>query len=134
VGKKEASGDLQQISRIVMDAPENFSVMSGEDALNLPIMSCGGKGAISVTANIVPKLVHELIELATKDKYHKALKIHQQLVQLNYAMFLETNPIPVKEALYMMGMIEREIRLPLYFISPANQAKLRKILEESKLI
>lgn len=134
VGIKEASGNLDQVSRIVKDAPADFSVMSGEDALNLAIMSCGGKGAISVTANVVPQMVHDLIEFTSKNKYQQALAIHQQLIDLNYAMFLETNPIPVKEALYMMGMIEREIRLPLYYISQPNQAKLKKILEESKLI
>ncbi|MDY6915890.1 MAG: 4-hydroxy-tetrahydrodipicolinate synthase [Candidatus Cloacimonadota bacterium] len=134
VGIKEASGDLNQISRIVKNAPEGFSVMSGEDALNLPIMSCGGKGAISVTANIVPQMVHNLVEFALKNKFKKALEIHLKLLDLNYAMFLETNPIPVKEALYLMKMIEREIRLPLYYISKANKVKLQKILEENKLI
>ncbi len=134
VGIKEASGDLVQLSKIVKYTDEDFSVMSGEDALNLPIMCCGGKGAISVTANIVPQKVHDLVDLCIKREYDKALEIHKELIELNNAMFIETNPIPVKESLHLMGMIENELRLPLYYLKDENLEKLKQILKKYKLI
>ncbi|MCK4311356.1 MAG: 4-hydroxy-tetrahydrodipicolinate synthase [Candidatus Cloacimonetes bacterium] len=134
VGIKEASGDLVQLSKIVKYTDEDFSVMSGEDALNLPIMCCGGKGAISVTANIVPQKVHDLVDLCIKREYDKALEIHKELIELNNAMFIETNPIPVKESLHLMGMIENELRLPLYYLKDENLEKLKRILKSYKLI
>ncbi|MCK4696239.1 MAG: 4-hydroxy-tetrahydrodipicolinate synthase [Candidatus Cloacimonetes bacterium] len=134
VGIKEASGNLVQLSEIVKDAPEGFSVMSGEDALNLPILSCGGKGAISVTANIVPQKVHQLISYFFKNNFSKALSLHQELLELNNVLFIETNPIPVKEALHMMEKIEREIRLPLYYLLEKNREILKKVLNKYELI
>lgn len=134
VGIKEASGNLEQISQIVKELPESFSVMSGEDSLNLPILSCGGKGAISVTANIVPAAVHNLIRYWEKGNIKEARKIHLQLLELNQAMFIETNPIPVKESLYLMDMIEREIRLPLWKIERKNLEILKKVLKKYRLI
>lgn len=134
VGIKEASGDLVQLSKIVKYTNEDFSVMSGEDALNLPIMCCGGKGAISVTANIVPQKVHDLVDLCLKGKYDVALEIHKELIEINNAMFIETNPIPVKESLHLMGMIEKELRLPLYYLKDENLKKLKQILKNYKLI
>ncbi len=134
IGIKEASGDLQQVSKIVKNTSKKFAVMSGEDALNLPIMSCGAKGAISVTANILPQKVHDLVELSEQNKFDKALSIHQYLIEINNAMFIETNPIPVKEALSMMTMIQNEIRLPLEHLLKENSIKLRKVLEQYKLV
>ena len=134
VGIKEASGDIFQLSKIVKYAPQGFSAMSGEDALNYPIMCCGGKGAISVTANIVPQKVHDLVEFSLKEKYDKALKIHLELLELNKAMFIETNPIPVKESLHLMGMIERELRLPMCNLIDENLEKLKDILGNYNLI
>lgn len=134
VGIKEASGDLVQLSKIVNNTAEDFSVMSGEDALNLPIMSCGGNGVISVTANILPGKVHDLVALCSQQKYSEALKIHKELIEINEALFIETNPIPVKESLYMMKFIERELRLPLSFMEEENLAKLEKVLSKYKLV
>ncbi len=134
VGIKEASGDLDQLSRIVKTTNKDFSVMSGEDALNLPIMSCGGDGVISVTANILPRKVHDLVALCTKGKYSDALKIHQELIDINKALFIETNPIPVKESLHLMKMIERELRLPLCSMEEGNLKTLEKILKKYKLV
>ncbi len=134
IGIKEASGDLDQLSRIVKGTKKNFSVMSGEDSLNLPIMSCGADGVISVTANILPRKVHELVELCSNGKYADALKIHQELIEINKAMFIETNPIPVKEAMHLMKMIERELRLPLCKMEDENLKKLEKVLKENKIV
>ena len=134
VGIKEASGDIFQLSKIVKYAPHGFSAMSGEDALNYPIMCCGGKGVISVTANIVPQKVHDLVEFSLKGKYDKALNIHLELLELNKAMFIETNPIPAKESLHLMGMIERELRLPMCNLKDENLKKLKNILDDYNLI
>ena len=134
VGIKEASGDLDQLSRIVKNTDEGFSVMSGEDALNLPIMSCGGDGVISVTANILPRKLHDLVALCSNQNYADALKIHQELIEINETLFLETNPIPVKESLHMMKMIKRELRLPLCFMVDDNLEILKKVLFKYKLV
>ncbi len=134
VGIKEASGDLDQLSRIVKNTDKDFSVMSGEDALNLPIMSCGGDGVISVTANILPRKLHDLVALCSNQNYVEALKIHQELIEINKALFIETNPIPVKESLHLMNMIERELRLPLCFMEEDNLKMLEKVLRKYKLV
>lgn len=134
VGIKEASGNLVQASEIIRDTGDDFVVYSGEDALNYPLMCCGAEGVISVTANIVPKLVHELAESCLQQDYTKAQQLHLQLLSLNRAMFIETNPIPVKETLAMMGMIERELRPPMSYMAQENMAKLKKVLKSYKLI
>jgi 4-hydroxy-tetrahydrodipicolinate synthase len=134
VGIKEASGDLVQLSRIVKDAPAEFAVMSGEDALNYPILCCGGSGVISVTANIVPGKVHDLVKLTLKGKNENAKELHLELLELNLAMFIETNPIPVKESLHLMGMIEKELRLPMCNLQDENLKKLEKVLIKYNLI
>lgn len=134
VGIKEASGDLIQLSKIVKDAPAGFAVLSGEDALNYPILCCGGNGVISVTANIVPKKVHDLVDFVEKGKYEKARELHLELLELNGAMFFETNPIPVKESLHLMKMIEREFRLPMCQMQEENLLKLKEVLSKYKLI
>ena len=134
VGLKEAAGNLTQLTQVVKYAPKTFSVLSGEDALNLPSMSCGAVGTISVTANIVPRKMHDLIALSLEGKYDEALKIHLELLEINKMLFIETNPIPAKEALHMMGLIERELRLPLYFLEPQNLESLRTLLKKHELI
>lgn len=134
VGIKEASGDLDQLSRIVKNTDKDFAVMSGEDALNLPIMSCGGDGVISVTANLLPRKLHDIVALCSKQKYTDALKIHQELIDINEVLFIESNPIPVKESLYLMKMIERELRSPLCFMEDDNLIKLKKVLKKYKLV
>ncbi len=134
VAIKEASGNLAQITGIIKYAPNNFSVLSGEDMLNLPIMSCGGKGTVSVTANVVPALMSKMINLCLKGDFEKAREIHADLLELNKILFIDTNPIPVKEALHMMGYIEREIRLPLYFLENHNLKKIEEVLKNYKLL
>jgi 4-hydroxy-tetrahydrodipicolinate synthase len=130
VGIKEASGDLVKCSYIVRDTDDDFCLLSGEDALNLPILSVGGTGAISVTANIFPEKVSGLIRAWHKGDASTAQKIHYELLEVNEVMFIETNPIPVKTALAMMGKIEEEFKLPLCSMAPANKEKLQAVLKK----
>lgn len=134
VAIKEASGNLVQISEIIRDAPEGFSLLSGEDALNMPTMACGAMGTVSVTANVAPKLMSELINTCLKGDYTTAAKLHHNLLAINAAMFIETNPIPAKEALAMMGLIEPEFRLPMCRLMDSNREALKKVLLQYQLI
>ena len=134
VGIKEASGSLQQICEIIHLCGEKCSVFSGDDFINYPILAMGGKGIISVTANIVPEKIAAMWDLFESGDYNKAREIHYQLISLNNAMFLETNPIPVKTALGLMGKISPEMRLPLSHISKNNLEKLKKVMAKYKLI
>lgn len=134
VAVKEASANLVQATEIIRDAPEGFSVMSGEDALNMPLMACGAKGTVSVTANVVPALMSELIATCATGDYIKAAKLHQNLLAINNVMFIETNPIPAKESLHLMGKIALEFRSPICTLMDANREALKKVLREYKLI
>lgn len=129
IAVKEASGDLVKAGKIIKDAPENFSLLSGEDALNYPLMALGAKGTISVTANVAPLEMHQLIKFSLDKKFDEALKIHQKLIDLNEVMFIDTNPIPVKEALHYMGLIELDYKLPL---CPTTEDKRQKIINVLK--
>lgn len=134
VAVKEASGNMSQIMEIARNRPNRFSLLSGDDAITLPVMAVGGDGCISVVANEVPADFSDMVRFCLRGKWEKALKLHNRLLPLMNANFLESNPIPVKAALAMMGMIEEVYRLPLVEIKPANREKLRKILSELKLI
>ena len=134
VGIKEASGSLQQISDVIKLCPETFSVLSGDDFVTFPLLAVGGKGVISVTANVVPGDVANLCKSFERGDYAEARRLHYQLLSLNNAMFFETNPIPVKTALGLMGKISPELRLPLSPMSAANLEKLRKVMREYGLI
>jgi len=130
-GVKEASGDLKQVGTIIQMASEqglDFSVMAGDDFLTLPIMSLGGKGVISVAANIAPKEICEMVAAMSKNEVEKAQAINIKLYPLFDSMFLETNPIPVKKAAEMMGLASGNVRLPLGALSEGNVEKLRKVL------
>ncbi|MDD4157673.1 MAG: 4-hydroxy-tetrahydrodipicolinate synthase [Candidatus Cloacimonetes bacterium] len=126
VGIKEASGDIIKASTIIRDTPDNLVLLSGEDALNYPLMCIGAKGCISVTANIIPKEMHEMTKLLLEFNYSKALKYHQKMIELNQVMFIDTNPIPVKETLHYMKMIELDFKLPL---CPTNKDYRQKIID-----
>ncbi|MBI5886599.1 MAG: 4-hydroxy-tetrahydrodipicolinate synthase [Deltaproteobacteria bacterium] len=128
IGIKEATGDLKQVSDVIEFSKKGFSVLSGDDFTTLPLLAIGGHGVISVTANIVPRAVTELIRLHRDGKFEAAVGLHYKLQALNRAMFLETNPVPVKTALALLGMIEEEVRLPLVRLSEASRAKLIEIL------
>lgn len=141
VAVKEASGSLNQmmeiISEVAKKGPEkikNFAVLSGDDALALPLIALGGKGCISVVCNEVPKLFSNMIHLALKGDVKEATKLHYRLLGLMNINFIESNPIPVKTALVMMGFIKESFRLPLTFIEDKNRAPIEKILKELKLV
>ncbi len=134
VGIKEASGSLNQVSEIIEGAKEGFSVISGDDFLTLPMMAIGGTGVISVTANVVPELVARQYDAFVEGNLDEARSLHHKLFKLHLAMFYETNPIPVKTALAMMGLIEEEFKLPLCKMSDENKERLREVLKSMGLI
>ena len=130
IGVKESTGNLDQASQIVVGAGPEFDVLSGDDSLTLPIMSVGGKGVISVLANIAPKPVAEMTAAFLNGDVKRATEIHQKTFNLVKALFVETNPGPVKAAAGMLGMCEDELRLPLWAMGEANKKKLAAALEE----
>jgi 4-hydroxy-tetrahydrodipicolinate synthase len=131
VGVKEACCDIGQIADVVALCHDEFAVLSGDDALNLPIMAVGGKGAISTASNIAPMAVGELLRACRDNDFARARILHFQLLPLFEALFFETNPIPVKCALQLMGLIESaEVRLPLTPITEANRERLQVVLKE----
>jgi 4-hydroxy-tetrahydrodipicolinate synthase len=134
VGIKEASGSLVQVSEIIDSCGPDFSVISGEDALTWPILAIGGKGVISVTANLVPKKFAKLCQAARAGDVDKAKALHYELLNLNDIMFIETNPIPVKAALALMGRIENEFRLPLCAPTEEHLSQLKTVLETYDLV
>ncbi|MFA4981765.1 MAG: 4-hydroxy-tetrahydrodipicolinate synthase [Candidatus Omnitrophota bacterium] len=134
IGVKEASGSLEQMSRIKNMTPEDFLLISGDDALTLPVMSIGGVGVISVVANIIPKDVADMCAAFESGDIKKAKKLHYKMLQLVKAMFIETNPIPVKTAMGLMKMIEPGLRLPMCDMLPENKEKLAKALKDYRLI
>ena len=134
VGIKEASGNLVQVSEIIQSCGTDFEVISGEDALTLPIIALGGKGVISVTANLVPDKFSKLCKAALEEDMITARSLHYELLKLNDVMFIETNPIPVKAALAIMGRIDNEFRAPLCPPSNHNLATLKSILQEYALV
>lgn len=129
---KEASGNLDQITRIISLC--NIVVLSGDDSLTLPILSIGGKGVISVASNIVPRDIAEMVNLFSKGDIVKAQRRNVELYPLFKILFIETNPVPVKTAMALMGMIDSEVRLPLVPLREENKVKLKKVLEEYGLL
>ncbi|MDH5203681.1 MAG: 4-hydroxy-tetrahydrodipicolinate synthase, partial [Nitrospirota bacterium] len=113
VAIKEATGDMKQVSEVIRLCGDRITVVSGDDFTTLPLLALGGKGVISVTANVAPKDVSQMCSLWMKGQHDKARAIHYKLEPLNAAMFIETNPIPAKTALAIMGKIQEEFRLPL---------------------
>ena len=131
---KEASGNLAQMAQIKKLCGENITLISGDDALTLPVLAIGGTGVISVVANIAPKETAEMIRQFEAGSIEVSRNTYYRLLPLIKAMFIETNPIPVKTALGMMGLIEPKLRLPLCPMVPENADKLKTILKEHKLI
>lgn len=134
VGVKEASGNLEQMSRIKLLCADNFDLLSGDDSLTLPVLSIGGTGIISVVANIVPADVAALVNEFEKGNIKKAREIHYKLLPLIKAIFIETNPIPVKTAMGLLGMCQPDLRLPMCKMSDENLEKLKKALKEYGLL
>jgi len=134
VGVKEASGNLDQMSRIKQLCGQNFDLISGDDSLTLPILSVGGTGVISVVANIVPRDVANLVAEFEKGNLKKAREIHYKLLPLIKAIFIETNPMPIKTAIGLLGMCEPDLRLPMCAMLPENLEKLKKALKDYGLL
>jgi 4-hydroxy-tetrahydrodipicolinate synthase len=134
VGVKEASGNLGQMMEIAHHRPARFSLLSGDDVFTFPLIALGGDGVISTTANQVPRLFSDMTRACLMGEWKKALELHYKLLHLMTANFVETNPIPVKAGLAMMGLIEEVYRLPLVPISANAREKLRKAMKELKLI
>lgn len=128
VAVKEASGDLAQITEILRHRPPNFSVLSGDDTLTLAIMAAGGDGVTSVTSNVAPALVAQLCAAARRGDYDDARAIDSRLALLTHAAFVESNPIPVKAALAMMGLMGDNLRLPLVPLAKQHHATVRAAL------
>ena len=134
VAVKEASGSLDQMSRIKQICPKEFNLISGDDGLTLPVLSIGGIGIISVVANIVPADVANLVAAFEKGDLNKAKELHYKLLPLIKAVFLETNPIPVKTAMGLLGMCAPDLRLPMCSMSDDNLGKLKKALKDYGLL
>ena len=134
LGVKEASGSLDQMSQVIAACGPDFSVLSGDDNLTLPLLAIGGHGVVSVIANILPRETAEMVHAALEGDWKRARDLHYRLFPLARAAFLETNPIPIKEAMAMAGMLEPEFRLPMCRMSDANRERLRAILTQYALV
>ena len=134
VGIKEASGSLSQISEVIDRCGDEFELLSGDDGLLWPILAVGGKGVISVSANLVPDKMALLCNRAAHHDMDGAQALHYELMALNDAMFIETNPVPVKTALALMGKISDELRAPLAHMSPDHIEQLKSVLNRYELI
>ena len=133
-GVKEASGSLDQMSQVVAACGPDFSVLSGDDILTLALLAIGGHGVVSVIANILPRETAEMVHAALDGDWKRARDLHYKLFPLARAAFLETNPIPIKEAMALASMIEPEFRLPMCRMSDANRERLRAILKPFALV
>ena len=133
-GIKEASGNLSQIMEILHHRPPGFGVWSGDDNMTFPLVALGADGIISVVSNEVPGEFSQMVRYALKGKFDKARKMHFHLLHLMNANFIESNPIPVKAAMAMMGLLEETYRLPLTQLSEGSRPKLEKALKQLKLI
>ena len=134
VGVKEASGDFAQIMGILRDRPQGFRVLSGDDAVTLPLVALGADGIVSVVSNEVPDLMARLSELALQGKWDEARALHYRLLPLMEANFIESNPGPVKAAMALQGLLEETYRLPLVPVQEKTRARLRELLQELGLL
>ena len=134
VGVKEASGNITQMAEVLQGVPEGFAVLSGDDAITLPLMALGGVGLISVASNEMPGEMARLTALCLGGDFSAARKLNRRLLPLMQVNFIESSPIPVKAALAMMGLMEERYRLPLVPMKPENRARLEKILDTLDLL
>jgi 4-hydroxy-tetrahydrodipicolinate synthase len=134
VGMKEATGNLEQMTQDIVLCGDKLSFLSGDDTLTLPLMAVGGRGIISVVANIVPKDVADMTHAFLGGDWKRARELHLKLFPLSQAMFIETNPIPVKTSLHMMGKVKEEFRLPLCPMTEGNRKKLETALRNYGLL
>ena len=134
IATKEASGNVEQAMNIIKSAPANFALLSGDDALTLPLMSVGAKGIVSVLSNYAPKELKEMVQFALDGNLEQARKIHYELLDLMQLNFIESNPVPAKAALGLMGLINPYVRLPLVPISQSNLDKIGNAMKILKLL
>jgi 4-hydroxy-tetrahydrodipicolinate synthase len=134
IGIKEASGNLRQVCEIIKRTPDDFILLSGDDFLTFPILCVGGKGVISVAANVAPHIMKELFSAFKSGDIEKAREIHYRLMPLCSAMFIDTNPIPVKKAMELMGMAAGKPRPPLVELGSEKTEKLKEVLKNLDLI
>jgi 4-hydroxy-tetrahydrodipicolinate synthase len=134
VAIKEASGNLSQVMAILLNRPEGFRVLSGDDALTLPMIAVGADGLVSVASNEVPDLMSRMIDLALADRWDDARTLHYKLLPLMEGNFIESSPGPVKAVLAMLGLVEETFRLPLVPIQETSRQKMREIIEELGLL
>jgi 4-hydroxy-tetrahydrodipicolinate synthase len=134
VGIKEATGNIERAQWLIKDAPKNFSIYSGDDPTAVALMLCGGHGNVSVTANVAPRLMHELCMAAIDGNVARAMEIQLQLLPLHKALFVESNPIPVKWAVSRMGHCGPALRLPLTPLTSASQPAVERALAECGLV
>jgi 4-hydroxy-tetrahydrodipicolinate synthase len=134
VGLKEATGNVDRVSQIRAMVDQDFAILSGDDSLTVPMMSVGASGVISVASNVVPRAVTEMVHAAMHGNFEQAGRLHARLFPLFKDLFIETNPIPVKAALAMMGQLEEVYRLPLVPMADANKAQLRNTMQSLHLL
>ena len=134
IGVKEATGDIARAQWLIRDVPEGFAVYSGDDPTAVALMLCGGQGNISVTANVAPRLMHELCMAAVRGERDQAMALQRQLMPVHKHLFVEPNPIPLKWAMGRMDLCEPHLRLPMTPLSPAHQAGLEQALTSAGLI
>ena len=134
VGVKEASGNMTQMCEICRAAPHGFLVLSGDDALTLPVMSVGGHGIVSVASNEVPAEMRHMVELAEQGDFAAARRLHHDLLPLMQVNFIESSPIPVKCAMAAMGLLEEVYRLPMVPARPASRDRITQVLMAAGLL
>jgi 4-hydroxy-tetrahydrodipicolinate synthase len=134
VGVKEASGNMQQACEYLRAVPPDFIVLSGEDAITVPMMAVGGRGVICVVSNEIPDQISQMVEAAERGDFATARKMHQALLPLMLVNFCESNPIPVKTAMAEMGLLEEKFRLPMVSPRPESRARIHGILVELGLL
>jgi len=134
VATKEASGNMDQIMYIIKNAPKGFAVLSGDDAITLPMLSVGGDGVVSVITNYAPKQMVSMVKLALQGRYLQARAVHNNLFELMNKNFIESNPVPAKGVMSILGMIQPNVRMPLQSITPENRKIMRAALKRAGLI
>jgi len=134
VATKEASGNMEQIMTIIKEAPKDFAVLSGDDALTLPIIAAGGKGVVSVISNYAPKEFSQMVRLALENKLEQAREIHYKLFELMQLNFIEPNPIPVKFIMSQLGFTKESYRMPLLPLSKKSKKTIKEALKRANII
>lgn len=129
VGVKEASGNISQMANVIQEVPERFIVLSGDDAITIPLIALGGGGIVSVASNEIPAEMTAIAQAALRNDFAQARKLQRKFLPLMNVNFVESNPIPVKTAMGMMGLLEPNFRLPLVPPSDANRVKIEKVLD-----